>query len=434
MSATQSLQAQDECHERFRSMWDQVSSKDPHFRLRKKAWDRYENIGLPTRKTEVFRYVPIRKFFDRVYTAPSPVTQDAAAFTLPECKGALLVFVNGFFSEKLSRLENLPVVALPLSQAMNTYGAFINNQWDQFLAKETDPFAALNGALYNEGLFLYIPPKTILKQPIELLHIIDTNDQNMLMQPRVHVFVGQSADINLINTQKRVSGEGYAINGAVYIAVEENARVQYTSSVLDEPSTSWHFEAFRATLKRDSSLNTIQITDGSESTRHDYKVYLNGENALAKLNGLMMLDGARQAHANILVEHIAPHCTSHQLFKNALNHSARSSFEGKIYVHQEAQKTQAYQLNNNLILSDQAQADSKPNLEIFADDVKASHGSTVGQLDPEHLFYLKTRGFSDTDAKNLLIYGFCKEVIDMIDVASLHEEVTERAQRYLTQG
>jgi Fe-S cluster assembly protein SufD len=152
------------------------------------------------------------------------------------------------------------------------------------------------------------------------------------------------------------------------------------------------------------------------TTRHDYRVAMSGENSEALLHGLLTLKDRREAHNNILIDHQAPHCRSNQLFKGVLSDVSRSSFEGKILVRQEAQKTEAFQLNNNLLLSERANADSKPNLEIFADDVKASHGATIGQLNAEHLFYLKTRGLRDIEAKKLLVNGFCREILDLIPI------------------
>ena len=431
MMATQSLPAQEECSERMESFWSGFSETDSLFRLRAKAWSCYREIGLPDRKTEVFRYIPMRKFFSREYVAASRSGLSKAEGVFPESEKSCLVFVNGFFAPELSSMQLPGIVIASLSEAINTYGAFLQNQWEQFYGKETDPFAALNGALHGEGLFIYVPPKTVVEKPIEILHLVDAGESQMLIQPRVHLFAGKGAEVDLVSTQHQVSGEEFGVNGAIYFSIEENAKVRYTQSLVDQPAGNWQFEAVRAALKRDSRFETYQIIDGAETVRHDYKVYLNGENGYASLNGLMMVDGERQGHANVLIEHVAPHCTSQQLFKHALIQKARTSFEGKIYVHQEAQKTEAYQLNNNLILSDEAQADSKPNLEIFADDVKASHGSTVGQLDPEQLFYLNTRGFSDHDAKSLLIYGFCKEIIDMIHLPSLQKALADRARRYL---
>ena len=208
-------------------------------------------------------------------------------------------------------------------------------------------------------------------------------------------------------------------------------RLDYTQALCGEHRLAWHLDAFRATLKRDSYLKTVSVTEGGMTVRNDYRITLAGENAEALLNGIWMLSDKREAHANIFIDHQAPICRSFQLFKDVLTDFSRSSFEGKIMVRQAAQKTEAFQLNNNLLLNDHAHADSKPNLEIFADDVKASHGATFGQLDPDQLFYLKTRGFSDETAKNLLIYGFCEQVIELIPILSLRQEFSHLVRNYL---
>jgi Fe-S cluster assembly protein SufD len=411
-------------HQRLTSLWDKHADNDLLAKMRQSAWNRYLEIGLPTRDTEVFRYIPLRKLFAGHYQPANKVESTP--------KTAALVFTNGHFRPDLSA-PNEKIVVLPLAEAMKTYSTLLHNQWNQELNKEKDPFAALNAALHTDGLFIYIPPKVRLEKPIEIHHIIDADDYS-LIQPRIHLFAGKQAEATLIRTQHFIRGRHLAINGAISIALDEAAHLHYDTSNLEEPEDTWHLEAFRATQKRDSRLKTVEVTDGTETIRHDYRVHLNGENSEVLLNGVWMLAEKRQAHTHIIVEHVAPHCRSYQLFKSALTEAARSSFEGKIYVHPEAQKTEAYQLNNNLLLSDRAMADSKPNLEIFADDVKASHGSTVGQLDAEELFYLRTRGLSDHDARNILIYGFCKEVIDLIEIPELKAEVTKRAQRFLTQG
>lgn len=431
----ESMTDQDLFHQRVQVLWDNLEDASFLKKMRTRSWEKYNEIGLPTRTSEVFRYVPIRKFFSKEYHPAKPIKNVEKVPLYPECKGATLVFTNGYFRPDLSQTDHLQgkILVAPLEEATKTYSTFLQNQWDNELSTELDPFAALNGALHPAGLFVYIPPKVAIKQPIEILHIIDT-DPLTLLQPRIHLFVGRQSEVSFIRTQRILRGEQIAINSSISIALDEAAEVHYDHSLLDEPATNWHFEAVRATLKRDSRLKTVEATDGAETVRHDYHVSLNGENAEVQLNGVWMLADNRQAHVNIHMNHVAPHCRSFQLFKSAINDAARSSFEGKIYVFPEAQKTEAYQLNNNLLLSDRAIADSKPNLEIFADDVKASHGSTVGQLDDEELFYLRSRGLSDEEARNILIYGFCKEVIDIIQSPSLKAEVTRRAQRYLKKG
>lgn len=405
-------------------------------KMRAKAWDHFQEIGLPNRKDEAYKYLRLHQFYAQQYVAatPSNISSDLLTdYILPECVGSVLVFVNGYYQPSLSNLSNLSnrLIVAPLAEAMKTYGTFLNNQWAKSLKEEIDALAVLNAALHQQGIFIYLPPKYACEAPIQILQVVDTKDQPMLVLPRIHLFAGSQSQADFVTTLAYISGQGYAINQAADLAIEEGARIRYTQIVCNAPPDIWHFDALRTHLKRDSRFESIQVTQGSTTVRHDYRAVLIGENAEASLNGVWMLDSNRESHVHVLMDHQAPHCRSNQLFKGVLNDASRSSFEGKIYVRQAAQKTDAFQLNNNLLLSDRAHADSKPNLEIFADDVKASHGATIGQLDNEQLFYMRTRGFSDEEAKNMLVYSYCKEVIDLIPIPSLQAKITRQAKAYL---
>jgi Fe-S cluster assembly protein SufD len=417
----------------------QVCVGDALERVRQKAWQHYLSLGLPSRHNEVYRYIKLRHLFSQRYQLANEklLTADQIKpWIYPECRQSVLVFVNGHYMSQLSCLDALPtkVVVSSLQEATQTYGAFLNNHWTKALKDETDSFAALNGALHCKGAFVYLPPKSVIEVPIQILHVVDNDNQLQMLMPRLQVFVGTHSDVRLISTQKNLAGTGYFVNQVAELVLDEGAHVHYTQVLCDEHPQAWHLDALRATLKRDSKLTTVCVTEGSMTVRTDYRISLAGENAEALLNGVCMLADKREAHVHVFMDHQAPFCRSYQLFKSVLNDFSRSSFEGKIMVRQVAQKTEAFQLNNNLLLNDHAHADSKPNLEIFADDVKASHGATVGQLDPEQLFYMKTRGFSDEAAKNLLIYGFCEQVIEMIQLPSLREEISARARHYLTKS
>lgn len=419
------------------SLYGQIESPaDPLQKIRAKAWEHFLGLGLPTNQAEVYRYVRLKSFFSNAYEPaqfPQIAENDLEAHILPECRQSVVVFINGQFSQEHSRLEAIParVVCETLSNGMKTYGNFLNNQLAKSLKEETDPFVAANLAIHSDGLFLYVPPKTVVGVPIQLLNVIAADEMPMLITPRAQIFVGMQSELSLISTKAVLSGDKYAVNMAVEIAVEESAHVRYFQDACGIKENIWYFDALRATLKRESTLKTVNVTTGAATTRFDYRISLLGSQAEAMLNGVWMLDHKNEAHIHVLVDHQAPNCRSMQLFKGALGGFSRSSFEGKILVRQAAQKTEAFQLNNNLLLSDRATADSKPNLEIFADDVKASHGATVGQLDPEQIFYMKTRGFSDAAAKNLLVFGFCQEVIDLISVTSLHDRLRQKAKGYL---
>lgn len=429
--------------ETFRTLLENLRSQAQHEdlleKIRQKAWQHYLSLGLPSRQNEPYRYIKLRQLFSQPFhsvcagVAPSI---DTTSWIYPECRHSYLVFVNGTYAPELSCLDALPknVVVSSLQEATQTYGAFLNNHWGRSLKEEKDPFVALNGALHQKGTFLYLPPKSTVEVPLQILHVVNSNDNFQMVMPRFHLFAGSQSSIKVIATQKNIAPKGYFVNQVTELILDEGAHVHYTQALCDEHPQSWHLDALRAVLKRDCRLETVCVTKGSSTVRTDYRISLTGENAEAHLNGVWMLNDRREAHANVLMDHQAPNCRSNQLFKGVLTDLSRSSFEGKILVKQAAQKTEAFQRNNNLLLDDRAHANSKPNLEIFADDVKASHGATVGQLDQDQLFYMKTRGISDEASKNMLIYGFCEQVIEKIGIPSLREEMTRHARHYLSGG
>lgn len=386
--------------------------------IREKAWERFLELGLPRKQLAGYEYFPLSHFYQESYelaTVPDDLHEEQIApLVYPDCRQSHIVFVNGQYAPELSDTAALPkeVVILRLRDALNTYGNFLQGRLSRALKEETDPLATLNIALIQMGLFLYVPPKVVIDRPIQCLNLI-SNDRSVIFNPRIHFFLGKEASCEWIYDHHCIKDFEYFSNGVVDIALEEGARfTQY--GALDACKHGWSFEAIRATLKRDSHFKSITCTSGTKSVRQDFRISLLGENASCDLKGLSILSDNRQAHTNVLIEHAAPHCVSNQLFKNVLKDSSRASFEGKIYVHPKAQKTEAYQLNNSLLLGERAMANSKPNLEIFADDVKASHGATVTQLSEEHLHYLRTRGVGKEVAHQLLQKSFYLELLDEV--------------------
>lgn len=404
-------------------------------KLRSAAWERFERLGLPANRCESYRYVRLQSLYGASWTlAPEGRVgaESLAPHLLPEAAGSALVFVNGRFAPDLSQRSALPdsLVILPMLEAMRSYGTFLRGRLRQEAKEESDPFALLNSALYQGGLFVYVPPGVALSQPIQVVHLSTDGGCSL---PRLHLFAGRGCDLALVSTSVNLSNEPVWSNGVADFLLEEGARVRFYADrcAVDE---GWLFESVRATLKRDAHFLAASATDGGAVVRSNYRAVLAGENAEVELIGGWMVEGSREAHAHVWVDHQAPNCRSRQLFKGVLSGAARSSFDGKIYVHQEAQQTDAFQLNNNLIVSPEAVAHSKPNLEIFADDVKASHGATVGQLDKEQLHYLKSRGISEDEARRLLVLGFIREVVDAIPYSSLRKRVEGRFARILQEA
>lgn len=391
--------------------------EDPFLRqLREKAW---VATSLPGRKEDGFEYLPLRELYVRSYPrALTYVDEDyIRQALLPECPYAL-VFVNGHYQPQCSTPPPHVVVS-PMPEALTAYGQFLKNRLTKLLEGEQDPFALLNTALHGPGAFIYVPPKWQHAAPIQILHVYTGT-----AFPRIQVFVGAGAELKCVTRSVAWEDSAFWTSSLTDFAIEEQAKVHHVDYG-DMPSDNWHFQAWRASLKGSARFESIACQKGAKVERNDYRVSLAGENCSAHLQGLALLKGARQAHTRVLMQHLAPHCQSMQSFKKVLHDYSQSSFEGKIYVHQKAQKTAAYQLNKNLLLSKGAIANSKPNLEIFADDVKASHGSTIGQPDEKALHYLRSRGLSLEEAKALLVSGFCQEFVSQIPYPSIRDWILD---------
>lgn len=337
--------------------------------INKEAWEKFSAMGLPTRKNEHYRYVRLPTF----------------SFE----KG-----VGNF--EVHNAAEGVLVLPFPKAQAL--FGALLQSRFERWLRHEKDAFACLNGAICEEERVLYVPPGVQAKEMR-----IDHSGDGGLLVTRLHFYVGKGAELSITLSQK-----GKSANRFLDFTLEEGARVEVRMAECAEQQ----IDTVRASLKRDSYFKSVNCVKGCPFLRQDYAVALLGESSYAELYGVCELEGTEQAHTNALVEHIAPNTASSQKFKGVVDGKGRTSFEGKIYVHPQAQQTNAYQMSNYLVLSPKATANSKPNLEIFADDVKASHGATVGQIDSEHLFYLQSRGIAKEEARRLLIQGFVQEIYD----------------------
>lgn len=409
------------------SLFIQVGAGDALQKIREQAWNLFVQMGLPTKQTEAYRYFKMRHLLAPDYQIASESTVSSAIIATliqPECKDSFLVFVNGRYSPALSCTTALPkqIAIAPLSAAMHTYGALLRNHWTKSLKEEQDPFALLNSALHRDGAFVYVPPKTVAEAPLQIIHLVDAR-QPLLTFPRLQLFVGSQSQLNIVLSQ-HITGDAHVlVNQLSEMFIEEDAHVHVTQVRADDSSQGWHFDALRATLKKNATLKTVHVSQGGLIVRQDAKVALIGENAEALLNGVWMLEDKHETHTNILMDHQAPSCRSYQLFKGVLRDVSRSCFEGKILVRQAAQKTEAFQMNNNLLLGEYAHADSKPNLEIFADDVKASHGATFGQLDADQLFYMKSRGLLEPEAQQLLVRGFCEQVTGLVTLPSLKQQL-----------
>lgn len=407
-------------------------------RLRESAFERFEQLGFPTTDEEEWKYTNVAPIAKRKF-APAALDSRAGAprldaaqlepFLYEEARRSRLVFVNGIYRAELSSLDALTdgAVAASLSEALHSDFAGVIRE---HLAASADyneiALTALNMAFISEGAFLFIPKGVRVESPIHLLFLSTGQTHEPIVSfPRVLVVAAEGSEATIIESYASLQEDAvYWTNAVVEIVLADNARLEHYK-LQRESQQAFHTATTVAELGRSSSLNSTTITMGAALARHDIRIGLDHEGAECWVDGLYVVGHGQHADTHSLIDHTQPHCTSHQLYKGILDGKSRAVFNGKVFVREGAQKTDAMQTNRNLLLSDEARVDTKPQLEIFADDVKCAHGATVGQLEEEELFYLVSRGLRPELARNLLTYGFAEEVINKIGIESIRTQLDE---------
>lgn len=371
------------------------------FDSQQEAWELFKKKGL----LHEGDYLLLQKLYQKSWEE-NPIASESPRWEIK--KGPRLVFIDGRFRRELSSLEDLEdrLIACPLQEALKTYSSLLKGRFSRFLQEEQEGFVWLNHALCEEGFFLYFPKNFRLQEPIEIVELYSAERMTF---PKTYIYLGSGAEVTLSFQAKALEG-GFVSHG-IEFHLEERSRCRVYQDLLDTLS-SFYMDHIAAFLKKEASFSYLAVDKGAELLRQSFHIQLVEPRAEATLKGLSLLERHKQSHQKVLMEHKAQNTTSWQHFKGAVFEKARLSFEGKIWVDPAAQGTQAYQKSNHLLLEDKAEAFSKPNLEIFTDDVKASHGATLAQLQDEELFYFRARGLNPALAKKLLLRGFCKEVVD----------------------
>jgi Fe-S cluster assembly protein SufD len=402
-------------------------------RLREAALERFEQIGFPTTDAEDWKYTnvaPVTRSAFAPVAAGSPrseLSEDVlAAYSAPEA-GSRLVFVNGVYRAEYSSTGNLPVgaVVADLTTAFAGEHEFLmRSHFARPCETEIDGFCALNSAFLSQGALIYLPTGAQVGEPIQLLFLALDAPQPTAIFPRVLVVAERESAATIIESYVSPDESLSFTNAVVEIFVGDNARVTHYK-VQRESERAFHIATTNAELGRSSVYDLTTITLGAQLSRHGLHIKLAHEGAECWADGLYLVGTGQHADTHSLIDHSSPHCTSHQLYKGILDGKSRAVFNGKVFVHRDAQKTDAMQSNKNLLLSNEARVDTKPQLEIYADDVKCAHGATVGQLEEEELFYLTSRGLHPDLARNLLTYGFAEELVEKIKIASIKRQLDE---------
>ena len=408
--------------------------------LRRDAAARFERLGFPTMHQEEFRFTnvaPIEKAgFRPVAVAGAPALEAVERLTYEGCDR--VVICDGVFTPSLSRLGPLPegVVVESLAAALAGNSELVERYLHRAEALEDGPFAALNTALFADGLFVHVPKGVTLERPLHVLVLASGNSVDgapPVSFPRLLLVVEENAEAKIIETYAS-TGEGpYWTCAVTELWTGDSARFEHYK-VQRDSFAGFHTQTQTVRTGKRSAFASHAFSLGAAICRHDVNASLEGEGGDAILNGLYMLSGTQLSDTHMQVEHRQPHCSSHELYKGVLEGKSRGVFNGKIHVHPGAQKTDAKQTNRNLLLSKDALANSHPQLEIYADDVKCTHGSTVGQLDDEAVFYLRSRGIGYEAAKSLLTYAFASDVVERIKVDAVRHDMEAFLFSWLPMG
>src|ERR1044072_783322 len=402
--------------------------------VRNSAIDRFEQLGFPSVREEDWKYTNLATLAKEEFvpvTTGYGKTHALAHLGYPETADAHLVVVDGFLREDLSTTTGLgDVVAVDLFSAAADarYNKIVRKYLARNAGYHNNGLTALNTAFIQSGVFLWIPKNVKLEQPLQITFVADA--ENGASFPRLLIVAEENSSATVIESFVSSNGGKYFTNAIAEIVLKDGAQLEHYR-VQRESNDAYHVSTTSAELGRASRSDTTTINLGAQLSRHDVSVVLDHEGAETAVDGLYFVGSGQHSDTHSVIDHKQPHCTSHQLYKGILDGNGRAVFNGKVFVREGAQKTDAQQTNKNLLLSDKARVDTKPQLELYADDVKCAHGAAVGQIDPEELFYLETRGIGPELGRSLLTYGFAEEVIGKIKIDSIRAQLDEVVLRQL---
>jgi Fe-S cluster assembly protein SufD len=428
-------EAQDLYQTQFERLAASRAKADPAWlrELRAGAISRFKTERFPTTRDEEFKFTPVGSVADRAFEPGFEFTPrlDAAAITavrqsfeIPGLSASELVFVNGVFSETLSRLQPMPkgVRVTSLAALLAVEPELLAPWITRAIKFETQAFTALNTAFLADGAVIILPDNAVVEQPIHVVYATQPGATPTVSHPRTLVIAGRHSQARIIET---FVGEGtYFTNAVTEFLGADGSHVDHYR-VERESFEASHISSTHIRLSRAATFSSHGITLGGGLVRNDINAVLDGEGITCTVNGLYLVDGHRLVDNHTTIDHAKPHCESHELFKGILDDSGRGVFNGKIFVRQDAQKTDAKQTNQVLLLSDNATINTKPQLEIFADDVKCTHGATIGQLAEDQLFYLRARGIGIDEARAILVHAFASHIVERIDIEPLRDQLEQ---------
>lgn len=400
--------------------------------LRQSAIERFRKLGFPARKAEAWKYTNISKVLQRNYKVQlaAPLTTsmrkiDIASYLVPDMEAHVVVLVNGRFMRELSNVGELPqgVIIESLEKASRDHRDLVNSFFG-VATNDEDVFTALNTAFTLDGLFMYVPKGKIVEKPLHVVNL-KVAEEDIVSQPRNLIVFEEGSQARLVETGGSI-GESHTFTNAVTEVFVGRRAVVDMYSVQDDGPNASLVSNIEARQEGDSIFSTYTFTLSGEVVRNNLRIVPDGEYCETHLFGLFLPIGETHVDNHTLVDHAKPNCMSNELYKGVLDDNASGVFNGKVFVRPDAQKTNAFQENKSILLSTTATMNAKPELEIYADDVKCSHGATTGQLDREALFYLRSRGIPEKEARGMLLHAFARDVIDEIKLEPLRQLLDRR--------
>ncbi len=408
--------------------------------IRRSAIARFAELGFPTLRDEEWQYTNVgpiaESTFEPALSADDAVTMDGIdPFLIGSETACRLVFINGHFAPGLSSTGGIPsgVQVVSLAEALRADSPALEPHLGRFADYDAHPFVALNTAMMQDGAFIHVQKNAIIEEPIHLLYLTSSPNRATVTYPRNLIVLESCSQATVVESYGGLIGPEYFTNAVTEIVAKENATLDHYR-IGRETDGGYHIGTSQHHLGRSSTITSHTITLGGKLVRNDINAVLGGEGCECTLNGLYMVDGTRHVDNHLIVEHASAHCDSREFFKGVLDGRGKGIFSGLIIVRKGAQQTDAKQTNQSLLLSEEAQVESKPQLEIFADDVKCTHGATIGQVSAEALFYLRTRGMSEAAARSMLVYAFARESLERVRIETLRSRLNDLLFQRLPQG
>jgi Fe-S cluster assembly protein SufD len=389
-------------------------------RLRGEALERANALTVPTVRDEAWRFTDLAPMYRLAFHPAGAAelrSEDLARFVAPEA-AVRMVFVDGRFAPALSSLPvaEQPILALPLAAGIAHHGELVRAHLGHLADFQQDAFVALNTAYLQDGALVVATRGASTPAPVHLLYV--STQKDVATHPRVLVVAESDSELTLVEDHVALHDGAYCVNAVAELSLAPNARVRHVK-LQRESKAAFHLATCAVRLERDARYRSNNIAFGGRISRHNVNVVQAGTGVECELDGLALIGGRQLADTHSFIDHALPHGTSRQLHKCIAGGGAHAVFNGRVLVREGAQQTDSGQESRNLLLSDKAHVDTKPQLEIFADDVKCSHGATVGQLEADEVFYLRSRGLSDSAARNLLTYAFAADIVNRIPLPSL---------------